>query len=133
MKNIDISDIPTEYKFMYYDRLGMIYQDSRQINKAIRAYKKCIKIGTTETYPYIFLAVLLAEQNKLDESEQLLIEALTKNGDIDEAYYNLGMTKARQGDFQAAINMLKECLKIDNNYPNAQTFLDDFENLLDKI
>jgi tetratricopeptide (TPR) repeat protein len=131
-KSIDVKKIPAKYKYRYYVRLGMIYQDQYLIKKAISAFKKSIKIGTEETYPYIFLAVLLSRQNKLDESEQVLIEALNKEGDIDEAYFNLGTIKARQGDFKAAINMLKECLKIDSEYPNAQSFLGDFENMLEK-
>jgi tetratricopeptide (TPR) repeat protein len=129
LKRINKKDIPSDYKFMYYIRLGMIYQDQGKIKPAIESFRKSIKMGTTETYPYVFLAVLLSKQNKLEESEAVLLEALNKNGDIDEVYYNLSTNYARRGNFQKAIDMMKECLKIDINYPNAKAFLEDFENL----
>jgi transcription elongation factor GreA-like protein len=40
------------------------------------------------------------------------------------------MIYARNEDFPKAINMIKECLKIDSKYPNAKTFLEDFENIV---
>ena len=129
VKNIRINDVPANFKFVYYVRMGMIYQDQYQIKKAIGEFKKSIKIGTEETYPYIFLAVLLKKQKKLEEAEKILLEALNKKGDIDEVYYNLSMIYARKENYTDAITMMKECLKIDINYPNAKAFLEDFENI----
>jgi tetratricopeptide (TPR) repeat protein len=84
LKNININDLPADLKFVYHVRLGMIFQDQNLIKKAIVEFKKSIKIGTEETYPYIFLAVLLTKQNKLKEAERILLKALNKKGDIDE-------------------------------------------------
>jgi tetratricopeptide (TPR) repeat protein len=130
IKKIEINDIPDDYKFVFHIKKGRIYQDEGKINKAIKSLKKSIKVGTEETYPYIFLATLLSKQSQLNKVEKILQKALNKQGDIDEVYYNLSTNYARKGDFKAAIEAMKACLNIDPNYSEAaRSFLKDFENI----
>ena len=65
----------------------------------------------------------------LDEAETVLVEALTKEGDIDEVNYNLSLIYARKGNFEEAIKKMKNCIKLDPLYPNAKTWLSDFRNM----
>ena len=132
-KKIDIQQIPSNSRFCYYATLGLLYQDQGKMEQAIQAFKESVRSGTEETYPYIFLAVALTKQSKIDEAENLLLEALTKNGDIDEVYCNLSTIYAQKGDFPKAIKAMKKCLKIDPLYPNAGEHLADFKNIVKKF
>jgi tetratricopeptide (TPR) repeat protein len=125
--DVDVTTIPNYYKSLFLDNKAKNYSDQGKIDQAIETYKKSIAIGDSETNPYIFLGVLLANQDKLEEAEQILLEALTKEGDIDEVYYNLSTVYARKGNFQEAIRTMKECLKLDPDFNNAKTWLNDFE------
>lgn len=65
----------------------------------------------------------------LNEAETVLVEALKKEGDIDEVNYNLSLIYARKGNFEEAIKKMENCVKLDPLYPNANTWLDDFRNM----
>ena len=68
----------------------------------------------------MFLAAALSRKSKLDEVEEVLNEALNKEGDIDEVNYNLSLNYARKGNFNEAITKMRNCIKIDPNFDNAQ-------------
>lgn len=123
---VDVTTIPDSYKCVFYDNKGINYSDQGKIDEAIETYKNSIASGQDQTHTYIFLGVLLANQGKLEEAEQILHQALTKEGDIDEVYYNLSTVYARKGNLQEAIRTMKECLKLDPKFNNAEKWLNDF-------
>ena len=133
MGNVNIKEIPSKYQFVYYIRKGMLHSDQGEIEEAIECYRKSIQLKTDNTYPYVFLASALSMKSKLDEAENVFLEALKKDGDIDEVNYNLSFVYARKGDFKKAIAAIKECLKLDPNFPDAKTWLADFENMENKL
>jgi tetratricopeptide (TPR) repeat protein len=126
---VDVTTIPDHYKCIFYDNKGANYSDQRKTDQAIEAYKQSIASGQDQTHTYIFLGTLLFRQEKLDEAEQVLLEALTKEGDVDEAYYNLSLVYARKGNFQEAIRTVKECLKLDPHFNGADTVLVDYQTI----
>lgn len=130
LNKIDLQIIPNQHKFTVYVMYGQLYEDQGKMEEASEAYQKSIECGTTETYPYLFLAAVLSKKSQLKKVEQILLEALHKNGNLDEVYYNLSTNYARQGNFKVAYQMMEKCLKIDPSYPRAMVFLEDFENIL---
>lgn len=126
---IVLDEIPDEYKFTYFVKKGRLFEDQGKMDEAILAYKSSIEAGTEMTYPYIFLAVRLSNQERVLEAKEYLIQALQKEGDIDEVYYNLGTSYAQLGDFENAIIAMQECIKLDPTYENAKAFLEDFKNM----
>ncbi|MEP7197665.1 MAG: tetratricopeptide repeat protein [Saprospiraceae bacterium] len=133
ISKIKIEEIPGKYQFVYHIRKGMLHEDQGEIEKAIESYRKSTQLKTDDTYPYIFLAAALSKRSKLDEAEEVFLEALKKEGDIDEVNYNLSFVYARKQDFKKAIAAIKECINLDPNYPNAKTWLADFENMENKM
>lgn len=129
MEKIKTDEIPDKYRFVFYIRKGKLHEDQGQIDEAILSYRTSIDLKIDDTYPYIFLASALLKKSRLTEAEEVLVEALNKKGDIDEVHYNLSFVYARKGDFIQAIASMKECLKLDATFPNARTWLDDFENM----
>jgi tetratricopeptide (TPR) repeat protein len=94
------------------------------------AYKKALKLNPNITYPYIYLACLLKQQEKDKEAIKYLKIALTKNGDIDEVNYNLATAYLRLGQFKTALQAINKCLLIDSKYPNAKSIKKDIEELI---
>lgn len=133
IEEIKIEEIPSKYQFVFYIRKGILHEDQGEIDEAIESYRKSIAYKPDETYPYVFLATALSKKSKLEEAENVFLEALKKEGDIDEVNYNLSIVYARKGDFKKAVEAIKECINIDPDYPNAKTWLADFENMENKL
>ena len=110
-------------------QFGTIYKDECQLKETLHSFRSAVSFEPTVTYPYIYLATSLSIINQLDEAEKILKLALMKEGDIDEVNYNLSTIYSRKGNFNKAIEYMKECLRIDTNYNNAQKWLDDFINM----
>lgn len=118
-KEINIKNIPEEYQSLYFVYLGSLYIDMGKDHLAIRCLKKSIKLGHTDTIPYIYLSLLYSKKELINESIEILEKGLSKEGDIDEIYYNLATRYAMLGDYRKALKMINECLRLDSNYPNA--------------
>jgi len=129
IESIEMNEIPDQYKFVYFIRKGMLYEDQGEIKKAIECFRKSVEFQNDETYPFIFLGTALSKISELDEAEMVLEKALDKEGDLDEVNYNLSLNFARKGNFIEAIRKMKDCLNIDPHFPNAKIWLEDFKNM----
>ncbi len=129
LDNILFDGIPKGLQRYIKELYGLIHLELGHYSKAIDCFSFSIENGSKETTPYILLASCYREQNQLNLSQQILEQALEQKGDLDEAHYNLSTIHARKGNIRKAIYHIKECLKIDSEYPNANEFLRDFENL----
>ncbi|GJM34196.1 MAG: hypothetical protein DHS20C18_31970 [Saprospiraceae bacterium] len=129
LSQIELDDLSQDYKYYYFMSLGKLYEDQFNIDAAIKAYQECITYEFDSTLPYVFLANLLSRQGQLAEAENILTQAVNKEGDLDEVYYHLSTTCARQRKLADAITAMKKCLDINESYPNAQALLEDFKNL----
>lgn len=128
-KAVDVREIPEGYEFIFYSKRGLLLEDQGAIDQAIAYYQKSVSYQPDDTYPYVFLHGVLSMKGKLEEAEAVLLEALDKEGDTDEVYYNLSINYARKGDFKMAIATMKMCISFDPDYPEAKTWLADFENM----
>ena len=131
--NVKVENIPKEDRFLYHTQKGMIHKDKGELDKAIACFRKSVELQPNETYPYIFLATSLSKKSKLNEAQNILQEALKKEGDIDEVNYNLSLIFARKGNFEKAIKLMEDCLNIDPEYSNAKKWLEDFKNMKRKL
>lgn len=124
--------IPKDAQYLLPLRRGLIYQDSGHLKEAILAFQEMTTFQPEETYPYVYLAVALSSQERLEEASRVLKTALQKHGDLDEVWYNLGLIQARMGQWRQAISSLEACLKLCPDFPHARTWLDDLEHLTQK-
>ncbi|HLP92496.1 MAG TPA: tetratricopeptide repeat protein [Saprospiraceae bacterium] len=132
LDRVNPDSIPKASQHLLPLRRGMIYQDSGRLSEAISAFEEMIAFRPEETYPYVFLAVALSNQERLDEASKVLKTALQKRGDLDEVWYNLGLIQARMKQWKQAISSMQVCLKLCPDFPHARTWLDDLEHLTQK-
>lgn len=127
LNQLTLSTIPKEFQYLLPLRRGLIYQDSGRLKEAILAFQESVTFQPQETYPYVFLAVALTAQERLEEAGKVLENALHLSSDLDEVWYNLALVYARMGNWMQAIFSMQECLKLSPDFPNARTWLDDLE------
>ena len=113
------------------NRMGHIYENSGNFPKAIEWYKKAHKHTPEEATFLIYLGLTFLHLGKFDEAEETLIKATKcKEGCIDEAFYNLGVTQMAQKKYEEALSNLKIARKIDPKYEEAKQAINDVKNAL---
>jgi tetratricopeptide (TPR) repeat protein len=123
---IDPSNLPIDYQYLYHLLLGQLLMETGQMENAKTAFRACIAFKECDTVPFVFLASILSGEEKTEEAIAYLREALAKDGDIDEVYYNLATNYAVKLDFDNALNSIDRCLEIDPDFPNALQRKNDF-------
>lgn len=113
--------------------LGKVYEQRKDWDKAIRAYRKALENKKYETpqYAHFNLGIALKHQNRKEEALQEFHEALRVDpsfvvGDSPAAYsvYNeIGQMLAGLGRLDEAIGAYQKALALAPNYPEAHYHL----------
>lgn len=107
--------------------LGRLRLAQFKPTEAEEHFRNALKLGTNSTAPAIYLADCLLRQEKFDEANGILLDALKAEGDLDEVYLNLGVVKRATGDYEAARNYFLKALEIAPDFPGAKRALADVE------
>ena len=108
-----------------------MYRYSGNYPEAENWYRKAIEKAPHLTTGYIFLGAVQARQGKLQEAEATHREA-TKcaEGNIDEAYHNLGLVLRGQGRLNDAAINFRKAIELTPDYADAVEALRDVESAL---
>lgn len=110
--------------------LGMLYQETGQYEKAISTYTNLARIDTSfRDAPYNIGYICLVYLKDFKRSIRFFDEALKKDPEYYQAYYNRGYAHELAGDYALARADYKQSLKILVNYDKAVEGL----NRLDKL
>jgi tetratricopeptide (TPR) repeat protein len=109
-----------------YSRWGQRFDSSGDYEAAKGWYRKLIEDSPHDTMGYILLGSVLAKQGRLREAEDTH-RAGTRcaEGDVDEAYLNLGYVLRAQERFAEAAECFREALRRDPDYRHAKDALKD--------
>lgn len=111
--------------------LGHLSKAKSEIGAAESHYRQAIELLPDDTRGYIYLGGMLASNGRLDEAEGLLRRAAKcAEGDLDEAYLNLGMILRAKGDYLHALVALRESLALDPFDTDTQDAIIDIESVL---
>ncbi|MBN2356044.1 tetratricopeptide repeat protein [candidate division KSB1 bacterium] len=89
---------------------------------AEREYRAVIRVMPGNYYPYIFLANTLIERQKMEEAEEVLLQALRFSPYLPFAYAKLGVLYVGRNDAQKAKPFLENAIKL---APNSSEFSRD--------
>ena len=120
-------------------RKGHIFRESGDYESAIRWYLKAHKSEPNEATFLIFAGLLQFRLGQYDKAAKTLLKATnSKEGAIDEAFYNLGVVsfynlgvvRMAQARFEDAQFSFEKALKIDPRYPEARNALRDVKSAI---
>jgi len=114
-----------------YHNLGTIYLRSQNVDKAIRAYQKAIRINNEYADPHLGLASAFFQQGKLQESLKEINKTLQIDPQYASAYYQLGRIYGEMGMKKKSVSALKEYSKHEPSGPfakNAEELIKQLES-----
>lgn len=126
-REVNYDAIPNDYKYTLHMYLGSLYSDWGKFSIAKKEFYKAISLNPESTVPYLLLSAILFSDSEVYDAIELLKVATTKEGDVDEVYYNLATRFCIVKDFSNAYNSIVKCLEIDADYPNAFDLKNDLE------
>jgi tetratricopeptide (TPR) repeat protein len=102
-----------------FDRLGLLYGQQSQWQKALEAHEKASKLGSLGADGEVHRAAALAELGKLDAAAAAVDKALQLESNNADALRVAGAIASRQGRFDQAERSLKSSMAL--NPDNADT------------
>lgn len=102
--------------FKAHASLGSFYDAKGEPDKAIREYKKAIKLDPTYFIPYIKIGIIYYNRGDYDRAGELYSKALEINGDYAIAHYNLGLIYHRTAQLDKAEKAYSRTLEIDPHH-----------------
>ena len=110
--------------------LGRIYQQTGRFAEAEVWFRKAVETDPGTTMTWVYLGTFLTHAERIEEAGDALARALEAEGDVDEAYLNLGYQKARLFDLEGARECYRKALAIDGEYVAARDALVDVETAI---
>ena len=127
-----IKHVPTEHLHFVYGHLGHLFHKKGNYRKAALWYEKAaiLRLGNADYLNY--LGAALADDGNLVQASKCFRRATkSKNGAIDEAYYNLGCMLAAERKYSNAQACFIKALEIDPKYKLAKQALRDIQRVLE--
>jgi len=123
---------PIERKYLVQIRLALLYSDSGKFNKAEFYFNKASEDNYFENFGWFWLlrGTNYSAMNNLEFAEECYLKAIKlKDGDVDEAYLNLGLLYRAQRKYKKAEEAFKKSLNITPKYVEAKEALKSIENI----
>jgi tetratricopeptide (TPR) repeat protein len=112
-------------------RMGDIYESSGHFSKAIEWYNKAHNSNPNEATFLIFQGRMLLRTEKYDNAAEIFLKATEcEAGCIDEAFYNLGVTRLIQKRYLEASVYFEKALEMDPKYKEAKQQLKDVTQVI---
>jgi tetratricopeptide (TPR) repeat protein len=114
-----------------YSYMGHIHKSRGDYRRAAEWYQKAVNAAPGEARNLIYLGSVLIKAGKFTEAEGCFRKAVKcKEGPVDEAYYNLGVTLCGQAKYKAALVCFEKALRLDPTYKLAKRAIRDMEGVL---
>lgn len=102
-----------------YAKLGLAYQNSQHLEKAIAAYRESVRLDPTMVESHLVLADLLAKTGHEQEAIDAYHEVLKQSPKAAGTHYNLGLAYAQQRKLPLAAEEFAKAIELDPTMGDA--------------
>jgi Flp pilus assembly protein TadD len=124
----DAADVSAEsrddWRYVWLYRWAKLWDMRGDMAAAEAAYRELTTVEPRLS-GWIFLGAWLARHGRLQEAEAAHRRATALEGDVDEAFLNLGLVLRAQGRLEDAAAALERALELCGEYPEASDALAD--------
>ncbi len=104
------------------DNLGLCYEGKSDFASAFQYYEKAVQLNRKKAisspWPPVNYAALLIKNNRMEEAEPLLKEALKYSSKMPLAHYQMGLALEKQNKSAEALDSLKKAAEYDPTMPD---------------
>jgi tetratricopeptide (TPR) repeat protein len=104
------------------DNLGLCYEGKSDFAAAFQYYEKAVQLNRKKAisspWPPVNYAALLIKNNRMEEAEPLLKEALKYSSKMPLAHYQMGLALEKQNKSAEALDSLKKAAEYDPTMPD---------------
>ena len=116
-----------------YNNLGIIYQETGDLDRALQVYQKATEINPQYEKAYNNMGILLLLKGRLEEATEAFQKALSINPNNVESLINLGVLFRKQGQLDRGIEFYQKALVINplrgETHYNIGLLYDEIENV----
>lgn len=116
-----------------HNERGQDYHQMGAIDSARAEYRRAILADRKYEVPWNNLAVLSIRENKLEEADSLLSEALTLAPKYSAALFNSGLVRWKKGDLDGADEFYRASLEADSSFWQGYSMLGDLLLQRDRV
>jgi len=104
-------------------QLTSLYEQTGQLDAAIAALRKLLKINQQQPDIYYYLTAFLDEAGKTEEAAEEVATALEKFPKEASLRYQQGLLFEKLGERERALQAMEQVLEVNPNHPDALNFI----------
>ena len=112
-----------------WEALGRLLSDQKRFDEAAAAYRSACQIDPTSEEAASGQAAALIDAGKPAEADAVLLKAVETSPKGTSLWNNLGVARARRGDYSGAVQAFQKAIDLDGNFDVARTNLARAEQL----
>ena len=112
-----------------WEALGRLLADQKRFDEAAAAYRSAYQIDPASEEAASGLAAALIDAGKPAEADAVLVKAVEASPKGTSLWNNLGVARARRGDYSGAVQAFQKAIDLDGNFEVARTNLARAEQL----
>jgi tetratricopeptide (TPR) repeat protein len=121
---LEKAEVPERRKWLVFLYKGTTLKQMGKFAESEKAYIEACKLDPS-TVPRVYLAGVLAAQERFQAAIDVLEDGLDRDGDRDEVLLNMALNQRTLGKLKEAKESLESALKLTPSYPEASAVLED--------
>lgn len=106
-----------------YENLGLCYEGKDDSKEAERWYREAVHRDADSPkkteWPLLDFATLLIREDRIDEAQPYLQQALAVNPANAQSHFQMGILREKQGGLRQALEELQTAIKLNPRFPGA--------------
>ncbi len=128
-QKLEKDGVPEARKWLVFLYKGTTLREMGKFAESEEAFAEACRLDDS-TVPRVYLAGVLAAQERFQEAIDVLKEGLDREGDRDEVLLNIALNQRTLGRLEEAKESLKSALLLTPSYPEALAILEDVKAAL---
>ena len=112
-----------------WEALGRLLSDQKRYEESAAAYRSAYQLDPASEEAASGLSAALIDAGKPAEADAVLVKAVEASPKGASLWNNLGVARARKGDFSGAVQAFQKAIDLDGNFEVARANLSRAEQL----
>ena len=117
-ESADLSDYPQDQIVKFHFNQGLYYLINQDYMKAIEKFEEAYRVERKDVLVLIYMGILLIKRKNYYAAEKYLQDAVKIDDQNDDAWFYLGESYFKAGEYRKALDIFEDVRKLNPGYPN---------------